>query len=125
MAPRIWAIQYRATSTVLERLVTQNAMVMAGLKWPPEMWASAEYITAKARPCATAMKRRLVPPEPWRTGSAHMAPTPKKTSANVPMNSAVRRWGRLYMSEIVRDDAGRGERGVVISRRRSNGVWVE
>jgi hypothetical protein len=28
--------------------------VTAGLKWPPEMWPTAETITAIARPCANA-----------------------------------------------------------------------
>src|ERR1700722_2275099 len=119
IAPRICAAQYRATSTVLERLVTQNPMVMAGLKWPPETWASAEYMTAKVMPCTAAMRKRLGPPAPWRNWSAQMAPAPKKTSANVPKNSAVRRWGRLYMGEIVREEMVGGERAVGMERRRS------
>ena len=103
-------------------MVTQKLMVMAGLKWPPEMWARAEYMTAKVRPWAAAMRRRFGPAAPWRNWSAQMAPAPKKTRANVPMNSAVRRWGRLYMGEIVVEESDGGERGVVISVRRSNGI---
>src|ERR1700722_18031647 len=113
IAPRICAAQYRATSTVLERLVTQNPMVMAGLKWPPETWASAEYMTAKVMPCTAAMRKRLGPPAPWRNWSAQMAPAPKKTSAKVPKNSAVRRWGRLYMARLYGKTWVSGDRTMV------------
>jgi hypothetical protein len=54
-----------------------------------------------------------------------MAPAPKKTSANVPRNSAVRRWGRLYMGEIVREEMVGGERTIGNLKRRSKEFWGE
>ena len=71
-------------SGVAMRRVATNPSVTAGLKWPPEMCASAVTITAIASPCATATP--ISPPEPTM-----IAPPATKTSVKVPMNSAVPR----------------------------------
>src|SRR5271154_4632773 len=84
---------------VFSLLVTQKPMVMAGLKWPPEMWPSAQTMMAMARPLASAMPRSPSAFDAWGYQSTQDAPAPKKTRANVPMNSAVSFCGKLYIEE--------------------------
>src|SRR6476660_4719791 len=82
---------------VLTRLVTQKPIVIAGLKWPPEICPRAETMMAIARPCAMAIPDNPRLPAPWRNWSAHIAPAPKKIRAKVPINSAVSFWAVLYI----------------------------
>src|SRR5580704_17366460 len=74
-------------------------MVMAGLKWPPEMWPSAQTMMAMVRPYARAMPRRPRAFEAWGYQSTQAAPAAKKIRANVPRNSAVSFCPRLYIKE--------------------------
>ncbi len=80
------------------RRVTQKPIVIAGLKWPPEMCPMAETMMAIARPCASAIPSRPMPgsPEARRNWFAQMEPTPKKIKVNVPKNSAMSFCGLLY-----------------------------
>jgi hypothetical protein len=62
--------------------------VIAGLKWPPEMWPTAETMTAITSPFASATP--TTPGSPLGA-AAITAPAPTKMSANAPTNSAVPR----------------------------------
>src|SRR5260370_8411308 len=84
-------------STDVTRLVTQKAMVTAGLKCRAEMWPSAESMMAMARPWARAMPRRPRPPAPCKYWSVQIEPAPKKISAKVPRNSAISFCDVLYI----------------------------
>src|SRR3989442_8218654 len=66
------------------RFVRRNAKVIAGLKWPPEIWPSAVTISAMASPWASAT--------PTRSAPRAIAPTPTKISVKAPTNSATARW---------------------------------
>jgi hypothetical protein len=78
--------------------VIRNPRVIAGLKWPPERWPSAETITAMARPWANATATKPSPviwsPPPCANAAANslpnvmIDPAPMKISVNVPTNSA-------------------------------------
>ena len=57
--------------------------VTAGLKWPPEMWPTANAIARTDRPTA---KATATSPAEGAENSA--APHTAVTSVNVPMNSA-------------------------------------
>ena len=84
---------------VPRRRVTQKPIVIAGLRWPPEMWPMAVTITPNGE--AVGERRwpsrpMLASPEARRYWSAQMEPAPMKTRANVPTNSASSFWARLY-----------------------------
>src|SRR5580692_10392678 len=74
-------------------------MVIAGLKWPPEMWPSAQTMMAMVKPKARAIPRSPSAFDACGYQSTHAAPAPKKTRANVPRNSAVSFCPRLYIKE--------------------------
>ena len=66
------------------RRVTTKPKVTAGLKCPPEMWPTAETMTAITSPCAR--------PTSVSVRAADSEPTPMKISAKVPTNSAEARF---------------------------------
>ena len=80
------------------RRVIRNPNVIAGLKWPPEMWPTADTMTAIAKPCASAMPTSPSPvavsAAPCANAAAksfvkvRVAPAPMKMSVKAPMNSA-------------------------------------
>ena len=41
MAPTIWVMTYAGTSRQSKRRPVASPIVIAGLKWPPEMWPTA------------------------------------------------------------------------------------
>ena len=75
------------------RRVTTNPSVIAGLKWPPEMWPRFDTMIPIARPFASATATMSCP-------LTMPAPPPMKISVNVPMNSATPR--RMTFSSIER-----------------------
>ena len=62
--------------------------MIAGLKWPPEMYPSAQTITPIASPLAIATPIRVVS---WATPAAAAAPAPTNVSVNAPIDSATAR----------------------------------
>ena len=66
------------------------------MKWPPEIWPTAEAITPIASPCAnaTATSVNSAPTGPGKRAkfrlwpSVRIEPAPMKTNVNVPTNSA-------------------------------------
>src|ERR671937_1914794 len=93
------------------RPVTRKPKVTAGLKWPPEMWPTAETMTAIARPCAKAIPTIA----PVAFPSAMIDPAPAKMSVNAPTNSAAarRRTSNSTGSsvDIASDGLNEGSRG--------------
>ena len=81
------------------RPVTTNPSVTAGLRWPPEMYPTAETMTANARPVASAIATSEKPAAraafgplccrngPKTTAEIVTDPAPAKTSVKVPTNS--------------------------------------
>src|SRR5271170_1974868 len=74
-------------------------MVTAGLKCAPEIWLSAAKKAATAKPCANATMSRFTSRVPCTYCTAQAAPSPKKTSAKVPRNSAVSFCGVLCIQK--------------------------
>ena len=71
-----------ATAVILSiRWVTQNPMVTAGLKWPPETPPNADTMRAMARPCAKAIA--IIFPV------IIIDDTPTNTRVNAPIASAI------------------------------------
>ena len=76
----------------------KNPSVIAGLKWPPEMWPTADTITAIARPCANAIPTSASPDAvseaPCANAAAksfvkvRTAPAPANVNVKAPTNSA-------------------------------------
>ena len=57
------------------------------MKWPPEMWPTAETMTAITSPCAKATPTS----PPAVAANVSTAPAPTKVRAKAPTNSAVLR----------------------------------
>src|SRR3954451_10513391 len=92
--------------------VARNPSVIAGLKCPPEMWPTAETMTAIARPCARAMPTSV---GSWMPAADMIEPAPTKISVNVPTNSATpRRIGSVTRPRLERrpDGTETAERGI-------------
>src|ERR671933_1294966 len=83
-APRNCAAAYTIASRVVIRRARTKARVIAGLKWPPEMWPRFETMIPIAKPFASATAT-MSPPE------MIPAPPPMKISVKAPTNSATPR----------------------------------
>src|SRR5262245_10465089 len=71
--------------------------VIAGLKWPPEMWLTAYIIVSTLKPKARAMPKKPMPVL-GNFDASTAAPQPPKTSQKVPMNSAA----TFFISVIIK-----------------------
>jgi hypothetical protein len=94
--PSSCEIQYATASGSAMRRVATNPAVIAGLKWPPEMWPRLDTMSPIARPFASATATMSLP-------LMMPAPPPMKMSVKVPTNSATQ---RLPSSRFTRETLG-------------------
>src|SRR5690606_23671301 len=117
-APTIWAAQYTAACRIGIRPATTKPRVIAGLKWAPEIAASAATITRIASPCANATATRLLGSDSPASVAALIASTPANTSVNVPIASArAIRVGDLTIGRAAPSRENRAARAAAVARR--------